>query len=693
MDENREDLGRKKRIKILFFIFTFIFLLLTARLVWIQIINNEEYHNKALKQRMKKLKLNPDRGKIFDINGKELAVSITSKTVVGLPKQITNPTQTAGKLAAILSIKHKTIVERLSRDAYAVFLERKVSDQKVEQIEDLNLEGINFIEESKRIYPKNKFASQLLGFVGVDANGLEGVELSYDRQLQGSEGRILTERGASGKMIPESVIDYIPEKDGNNLYLTLNESIQHSSERELALAAEKYDAEGGTIIIMEPDTGNIISMANYPSYNPNNFSEYEQKRWRNLAITDNYEPGSTFKIMTTASAIEEGVVNQNDVFFDPGEVKVEKEFIECWDEDGHGTELFSDVVQNSCNPGFVQIGMRMGKENFYKYIDAFGFGKKTNIKLPGEATGLIPKYNEVGDIELATISFGRGISVTPIQLITAVSAIANDGILMKPKFVDKITNQKGKLEKKVTPTEIRKVVSSETANKTLNLLENVVSNGTGSNAYIEGYRVGGKTGTAQDYNNKIYDSSFIGLFPVNNPRFVVLVVLYGIDGQTYYASQTAAPIFKKIANDLIRYYKIPSQEKPQKVEEPETIKLSDYNGKDIYEVQKELKESNLNYKIIGKGEEILNHIPKPGAEVYKNSTVFLFTEQDEILTENHKIMTPDFRGMKKKNAEQLAEKIGLSLKFQGQAGEVVGQDVDPGIRVDIKDTVILKLRG
>lgn len=693
MDENWEDEGRKKRIKILFFIFTFIFLLLTARLVWIQIINNEEYYNKALKQRMQELKVNPDRGKIFDINGKELAVSITSKTVVGLPKQVKNPTQTAGKLAAILSIEHKKLVDRLSRDAYAVFLERKVSDQKVKQIEELNLEGITFIDESKRIYPKDKLASQLLGFVGVDANGLEGVELSYDRQLKGSEGRILTERGGSGKMIPESVIDYIPEKNGNNIYLTLNESIQHSSERELALAAEKYNAEGGTIIIMEPDTGNIISMANYPTYNPNNFSDYEQRHWRNRAITDNYEPGSTFKIMTTASAIEEGVVNQNDVFYDSGEIKVEKEFIECWDEDGHGTERFLDVVQNSCNPGFVQVGMRMGKENFYDYIDAFGFGEKTDIELPGEAKGMIPEYDKVGDIELATISFGRGISVTPIQLITAVSAVANDGVLMKPNFVDKITNQKGNLEKDVTPTEIHKVVSSETANKTLDLLENVVSNGTGTNAYIDGYRVGGKTGTAQDYNKRIYDSSFIGLFPVNNPRFVVLVVLYGIDGQTYYASQTAAPLFKKIANDLIRYYKIPSQEEPQEPDQLEMAKLSDYSGNEIYNTQKELKENDLNYKIIGEGEEILNQLPKPGAEVYKNSTVFLFTEQDEIVTANHKIMTPDFRGMEKKTAEELAEKIGLSLKFQGQAGEVVGQDVDPGIRVDIKDTVILKLRG
>jgi len=693
MVDKMVDKDRKKRIKILFFILTFIFLLLIARLVWIQIINNEEYYNKALKQRMKELKVNPDRGKIYDKNGKELAVSIESKTVVGLPKQVKNPTQTAGQLADILSIEHNTLLNRLQRDAYAVYLERKISDKKVSQIRQLNLDGITFIDESKRIYPKDKLASQLLGFVGVDGNGLEGIELTYNKYLTGNAGRILTERDASGQMIPESIIDYIPEENGSNIYLTINEAIQHSSERELAAAADKYQAAGGTIIIMEPKTGNILSMANYPTYDPNHFSKYQQKYWRNRAITDNYEPGSTFKIITAASAIEEGVVNKNDMFYDSGHVKVEREFIDCWEEEGHGTERFAQVVQNSCNPGFVQVGLRMGKDSFFKYIDAFGFGQKTEIELPGEAIGLIPDYNQVGDIELATISFGRGISVTPIQLVTAVSAVANDGVLMKPNFVDKITNQKGKVEKKVTPTQVRRVVSSKTANKTLNLLENVVSNGTGVNAYIEGYRVGGKTGTAQYYNQDKYDSSFIGIFPVNNPQFVVLVVLYGIEGNTYYASQTAAPLFKRIAHDLIRYYKLPAQEKQPEIPPEETFKLADYTKENIYEVKNTLKNNGLQYKIIGSGNKIISQNPKPNSTVYKNSTVFLFTEKSERIKASYKKMTPDFRGMKAEDARNLAEKIGINLKFQGQSGQVVGQSIEPGIRITDEESVILKLKG
>jgi len=690
MDDNTEDRLRKNRIKLLFFILSFLIILLIARLVWIQIINNEEYYDRALKQRITELKVVPDRGNIYDINGKELAVSVQSITVVGLPKQITNPTQTAGKLAAVLSIDYGILTKRLKRNAYAVYLERKISDQKYQKIKEMDLRGITFIDENKRIYPKDTLASQLVGFVGIDENGLEGIELAYDSQLTGIKGKMLTERDASGRIIPEAVIDYIPEENGNDIYLTINEAIQHRSEHEIASAVDTYNAKSGTIIIMEPKTGNIVSMANYPAFNPNNISKYKQPDWRNRAIADNYEPGSTFKIITTASALEEGVVNSNDVFFDSGEVKVEKEIIECWEEDGHGKELFSEVVQNSCNPGFVQVGLRMGKETFFKYIDAFGFGHKTNIELPGEAVGQLPNYDNVGDIELATVSFGRGISVTPIQLITAVSAVANNGIMLKPNFIDKIIDQKGNIKIMNQSTEIRRVVSKTTSQKTLELLENVVSQGTGVNAYIEGYRVGGKTGTAEHYRGDLYDSSFIGVFPVNDPKFVILVVLYGIDGQVYYASQTAAPVFKNIATDLIRYYKMPAQPNKMEVNELELVKLDDYSSLGLYDVKKTLKNLDLEYKIVGEGEKIIEQSPQPGAEVFKNSTVFLFTEINQTINSSYKIMLPDFREMEKEEAVDLAEKMGIKISFQGNKSKIISQTIEPGIRIDRDQLVILK---
>lgn len=693
MNSANNRIRRKKRIKILFFILTLLFISLLARLIWIQIVNNNEYYNRALKQRMKEFKVIPDRGRIYDINGKELAVSVKSKTVVGLPKQITNPAQTARELADILSVGYDILFDRLTRDAYAVYLERIISDQKAEKIRSLNLKGITFIDESKRIYPKDQLAGHLIGFTGIDENGLEGVELSFDRYLTGTQGRLLTESDAAGKIIPESILDHVPKQDGNNVYLTINEALQHNSERELASAVNQYDAQGGTIIIMEPKTGNIVSMANYPDYNPNQFSQYNQKSWRNRAITDNYEPGSTFKIITTASALEEGVVNENDIFFDSGEIKVGVESIECWKEGGHGIESFKEVVKNSCNPGFVQLGLRMGRDTFYNYIDAFGFGQKTNIDLPGEAVGILPKYENINDIEIATMAFGMGISVTPIQLITAVSAVANNGVLMKPNIIDKITDNQGKIIKNNFPVEIKKAVSSNTADHTLNLLENVVSQGTGLNAFIDGYRVGGKTGTAEYYNDDIYDSSFIGVFPVNNPRYVVLVVLYGIRGRTYFASQTAAPLFKKIANDLIRYYKIPREDEVTKENDPEieTVKLKDLTQYSLYQAKETLNKEGINFKVIGGGESILFQNPRPNSTVYKDSTVFLFTERDQEILSNYSILIPDFRKMKAEEVRELAQKIGLQVSFQGSSGTVIGQTVEPGERLKLDDTIILKL--
>jgi len=332
----------------------------------------------------------------------------------------------------------------------------------------------------------------------------------------------------------------------------------------------------------------------------------------------------------------------------------------------------------------------MGKETFFKYIDAFGFGHKTNIELPGEAVGQLPNYDNVGDIELATVSFGRGISVTPIQLITAVSAVANNGIMLKPNFIDKIIDQKGNIKILNQSTEIRRVVSKTTSQKTLELLENVVSQGTGVNAYIEGYRVGGKTGTAEHYRGDLYDSSFIGVFPVNDPKFVILVVLYGIDGQVYYASQTAAPVFKNIATDLIRYYKMPAQPNKMEVNELELVKLDDYSSLGLYDVKKTLKNLDLEYKIVGEGEKIIEQSPQPGAEVFKNSTVFLFTEINQTINSSYKIMLPDFREMEKEEAVDLAEKMGIKISFQGNKSKIISQTIEPGIRIDRDQLVILK---
>ncbi|MFW5976485.1 MAG: peptidoglycan D,D-transpeptidase FtsI family protein, partial [Bacillota bacterium] len=543
----------KKRIVITFFIFMVILIGLSLRLFWIQVINSDEYQNLALEQRLRNLQVEPKRGLIYDKQGEKLAISASSQTVVGIPYEIDDPDTTARALAQILESDYNEIYEKITRKASAVYIERKIEEEKVEQIRKLDLNGVIFTEESKRHYPNQALASHILGFAGIDSQGLDGIELSYDNYLKGNPGRVAVERDAAGRSIPGGVEEYVQPEDGNNVHLTIDNVIQYLVERELDKAMEDFNVSGGTIIVMDPDNGGILGLANRPTFNPNNFSDYPQKYWRNRAISDSFEPGSTFKIITTASSLEEGAVGENDVFVDPGHIEVSGERIDCWRYGGHGRQTFKEVVQNSCNPGFVQVGMRLGKENFYNYINAFGFGEKTNINLPGETDGLVYDYDDIGPVELATISFGHGITVTPIQLATAVSAVANDGMLMQPKLVEKITKPDGELLEEKEATPLRKVISTETSVKTRELLENVVAEGTGTSAQIEGYRVGGKTGTAKHYGEQVYDSSFVGMVPIDDPELVVLVALYDVTGEIYYGSQTAAPVFRNIAEDSLRY--------------------------------------------------------------------------------------------------------------------------------------------
>lgn len=671
----------KKRIIALFaIIFTIIFFL-SLRLVWIQVINSDEYQKKALDQRLRHLKVEPKRGIIFDRNGKELAISASSDTVVAIPLEIEDPDLVARKLSPILDLDVDYIYDRITRKASAVYVKRKVEDNMAQKIRELDLPGITFTEESKRYYPKGSLASHILGFAGIDSQGLDGIELSYDKYLRGVPGKIESERDAAGRTIPGGVKQYIPPENGYNIYLTIDEVIQYIAERELDRALKEFNISGGTIIVMDPRNGGILALANRPNFDPNNFAEFPQKYWRNRAISDVFEPGSTFKIITTASALEEGVVNENDIFVDPGHIKVSGERINCWKAGGHGRQTFAEVVENSCNPGFVQVGMRLGKDSFYNYITAFGFGEETGINLPGEARGLLYDYDEIGPVELATISFGHGITVTPIQLTTAVAAIANDGMLLRPRLVNEIRTPDGELIKEIKPVRVRQVVSKKTAERTLKLLEKVVADGTGQNAQIEGYRIGGKTGTAKHYGAQIYDSSFIGVVPIDNPRLVILVVLYDITGFPYYGSQTAAPIFRNIALDALRYLEIPpelplTENGKESIQDIEVPDLSGYN---IIEAEKMLRNLGLDVKLVGAQEKVITQVPLPGAKVFKGSTVLLFTEKGN--DKKYYVTVPDLTGLSEVEATNLLAELGLILVVKEGEGEIIKQDIQPGTRV------------
>jgi len=683
--------SKKNRIIFYFAIIFILFIILALRLVWIQVINSAEYEHKALNQRIKEFVVNSERGIIYDNTGRKLAVSLPAKTVVALPDNIINPNKTAAELTELLDISYNTIYRRITSDAAAIFLQRKVSNELYKQIEAKNLKGITFTEESKRYYPAGKLASHIIGFTGVDNNGLSGLELSYNNYLSGKAGKMIIERDAQGKTIPNGVREAVPGRDGYNVHLTIDEVIQYMAEKELKNAAEKFDFSGGSVIVMDSSNGDLLAMANTPLYNPNQFEDYPEKSWRNRAISDVFEPGSTFKIITAAAALEEGVITENDILTDPGHIYVENEKINCWSNSGHRSQTFAEVVKNSCNPGFVEVGLKMDKETFYSYIKAFGFGEQTGIRLPAEARGIIPEYDRIGPVELATFSFGHGISVTPIQLAAAVSSVANGGKLMQPRLVKKVDTGSRSENIINEPQIIRQVISKSTADKTKELLKQVVESGTGTQAAIEGYEIGGKTGTAKHYNEDIYDSSFIGIVPAGDRDLVVLTILYDIKGETYYGSQTAAPVFKNLTANILNYLNIKPNTKDQfsYQNNDQEIEIPNLIGESFLSAESSLREKGFNVKLIGDGEIVKAQLPVAGIKSNYNSTVWLFSKKEakeEIL-----IAVPDFRGLQGNDAVKLAEQKGLKVSLSG-SGKVIGQSVYPGRRIKTTNQINLKLR-
>ncbi|MCK8823679.1 penicillin-binding transpeptidase domain-containing protein [Fuchsiella alkaliacetigena] len=691
---NQSELQIRKRIFYLFLIVVFIMCITVFRLAWIQIYRSDFYQQLALEQRLRKLKVEPQRGFIYDRTGEELAISGSADTIVALPPEIEDPEQVAAELDSVLSVEYDEIYELITRRAYAVYLARRVPSEKAERVRELDLTGISFTEESRRFYPKGSLAAHILGFTGVDNQGLNGLELTYDDMLRGTPGRIMVEKDAAGHEIPEGVERYLDANDGNDIHLTIDHVVQYIAERELENALQINEAEGGTILVMDPRDGSVLALANQPSYDPNNFAEYSPSSWRNAAVSDSYEPGSTFKIITASVGLEEGAVNVSDSFFCPGYIKVEGEKINCWRSGGHGGQSFAEVVANSCNPGFVQVGQRVGRDDFYRYTKGYGFGDATRINLPGEARGQLYAQEEVGPVELATMSFGHGISVTPIQLTTAVSAVANNGVLLQPRLVDKIKDNEGEIIEKFEPQKVRQVVSEETSQTMHDLLEGVVTEGSGEKAQIPGYRVGGKTGTAKHYGVDKYDSSFIGIMPLDDPQLVILAAFKGVTSYPYYGSQVAAPVFNKVAKDVVRYLEIPPSEKgSQLAEDFEEVEIPDVEGLSLEEADFKLRELGLNFKIEGTGDEVVEQLPYAGAKVREGTTVILFTEDSRVSRSRYTLLMPDFVDMTLDEAEELASKLGLELESgAAESGLIVEQSFEPGVRVEAGATIEVKLQ-
>ena len=497
------------RMKVLLLIFVVLLLLIIVKVFYVQVFEYKKLYSLSKDLWSRDLPVEANRGLILDRNGVVLADNLTTTSLVLVPNQIKDKKDTTTKLAQILNVsydemyKHvnkKTSIERVHPEG------RRLSYEIADKISNLKLPGVYLVKESKRYYPYGNLLSHTLGYVGIDNQGLSGLELQYDKYLTGESGAIKYFSDAKGNKLNLSDV-YLEPQDGMNLQLTIDINIQKSIERELNNIVDMFEPDMALAIVMNPNTGEIYGMGSRPDYDPNNYQNYNQQVLsRNLPIWATYEPGSTQKIITTSAAVEEKVVDlDNDLFYDSGSVKVDTAKIKCWKAGGHGQQTFMEVLQNSCNPGFVKMGQLLGKERLFSYLDKFGFGAKTGVDLSGEGKGIIFPLSKVGNVELATTAFGQGISVTPIQQVTAVSAVVNGGKLYQPYILKSISEKEtGNIIKKNSKKFIRQTISKETSNTMRRALENVVAKGGGKAAYIDGYRIGGKTGTAQKVENGVY---------------------------------------------------------------------------------------------------------------------------------------------------------------------------------------------
>lgn len=611
----------QKRIKFVLYLIILIFIIIIFRIFYIQVFSKNKLDNLANNLWSRNLPILADRGNITDRNGVILAGNITTTSLIVVPVQIKNKEEVAENLAKILETDYLNIYSHLTKHTSIERIHpegRRLSYEKAETINKLNYDGVYLLKESKRYYPYDNVLSHVLGYVGIDNQGLSGIELEYDNYLKGSDGKIKYYSDGKGLRLNLSEV-YDQPVAGNNIALTIDINIQNAAERELDNVMTKYNPENALVLVMDPNTAEIIAMASRPNFNPNNYQDYDLETInRNLPIWMSYEPGSTFKIITLASAINENKVNLfEDKFYDSGSITVENARIKCWKSGGHGAESFLNVVENSCNPGFVVLGQRLGTDLLYSYLEKFGFGTKTGIDLNGESKGIMFKKENMGPVETATTAFGQGISVTPIQQVRGVSAAINGGKLYTPYIVKSISeSQTNEMIVLNHPKFNGSVITEETSSLVRYALESVVANGTGKNAYIENYRVGGKTGTAQKvkdgrYMVGDYILSFVGFLPADKPDYVVYVAINNPKGVTQYGGTVSAPVAKNIMLSIIDYknYKEEPAEKSREYTwlDEKYYYLPNVIGMNLSDAKKTLKNFKIEYA--GEGTNIISQEP------------------------------------------------------------------------------------
>lgn len=688
------NISNKKRLTILFYVALLLMLVIAGRLAQLMFFNAEDLQDKAENQWTRELAVAPKRGSILDRNGEILATSATAESVLLHPKDITDAGEVASLLAPILEMEEQKIFDLANdKTKVEVWLKRQITSEQAEQIRQLNLSGVDFFTDTKRYYPSGEFMSQVLGYTSSDGDGQEGLEKYYNKYLAGYAGSILAQVDANGRTIAGSEQTYIDPQPGLNLVLTTDAFIQSFLESAAREALEVNQAKSVCAIVMNPKNGDILGMVNYPEADLNNLDRSDLQALadlsRNTAIVDAYEPGSTFKIITTAAALDSGVVTTEDHFNCPGYKIVDGEKIKCWRSyNPHGDQTLAQAVENSCNPAFMEMALRMGTDKFYEYIYNFGFGSNTGVDYSADGAGIIRAAKYVKNVDLARIGFGQSIAVTPLQLSAAICATINGGYLYTPRLASHLQDDEGNIVKTFESQMVRQVISEETSAKMRTILEGVVANGGGKNGQIEGYRVGGKTGTAQMYENGVIVqgkniSSFVGFAPADDPQYMVLFIVREPGVPVTFGSVVAAPFAKEVLEKCLKYGGV---EPTEPVED--LVETPDFVGKTTEEAAAAAQEAELSLQTNGTG-KIAAQSPAAGTKVKKGSEIDVYGETQSDPASDEKM--PNLVGKTLAQAYDMLEEIGLEMEVDGDTGSgvIASQSQKEGTSVIYGEKVVV----
>ena len=730
------------KLRALLIITVLIFILLMIRMGFIQFVQGNSLKEKAYQQQTINQIISPKRGNIYDSTGKALAIGAQVDTITINPTKIVKNNDADTKdykekiakgLSEIFQLDYNEVLEKVNSKSQVETIIKKVEQEKVDQLKQWMEEnkitiGINIDEDTKRYYPYSTVASNVLGFCGSDNQGLSGIEARWESVLTGTPGKIVSSKGSDQQEIPNAKETYISAENGSDLTLTIDLHIQSIVEKYLKQAVEDHKcSRGGNVIAMNPQTGDIIAMASYPDYDLNSpytpnatlaetydslttekKSEALYKMWSNKSVSETYEPGSTFKVITASVALEENITSTDQAgeFYCKGfeefeDVAGSSVKIKCWRPEPHGVQSLRQALCNSCNPAFMQLGKRIGSTTLYQYYKAFGLFDLTNSGLYGEQNSIFQKLDNVGPVELATMSFGQRLNVTPLQMVTAISCVANDGILMKPRIVKEITNTDTGTISEVSTTQIRQVISKQTSEKVKSMMESVVTNGSGRHAAVSGYSIGGKTGTSEPTEanaHEGYVASYVAISPIEDTQIVLLLTLYDPKGENgHQGGQVAGPVVSQMLSEILPYLGVPSdQDSSSNSNSNNYITVPDVRNKTVTEAEKILKTAGFNTKLYVNGDAntllVEDQTPKPGSSLPKDSILVLYGQGSSISTS---VTVPDLRGMNASEASNALKSQNLNINIEG-SGTVITQDyakdeqVQEGtiVKVTLKQTLI-----